>query len=252
MQFRNVLDNFTRVLLAFVALLLLSMPRVSAYDKWHLSAADIEEGKPYWISFVSADHKILSTELTSVTKANGYSNDYTSSKLSIQQIDFTDLRQQVYFEKSRTAGQYYMYTKDADGNKTYMRKNSSNNWDTEIKEIKTGEAENNNDFNNDFKFQVQNVAGTDYVRLRVMSRDWLVANRGIMDGGPVFCDNTNRYMALWQIMPADPLGYLKAELDRVSDLLANAKVGTTYNTVKAQSYIDALQSAYSGSIRFTT
>ena len=42
MQFRNVLDNFTRVLLAFVALLLLSMPRVSAYDKWHLSAADIE------------------------------------------------------------------------------------------------------------------------------------------------------------------------------------------------------------------
>ena len=41
MQFRNVLDNFTRVLLAFVALLLLSMPRVSAYDKWHLSCAFI-------------------------------------------------------------------------------------------------------------------------------------------------------------------------------------------------------------------
>lgn len=63
MQFRNVLDNFTRVLLAFVALLLLSMPRVSAYDKWHLSAADIETEKAYWISFVSADHKILSTDL---------------------------------------------------------------------------------------------------------------------------------------------------------------------------------------------
>lgn len=43
MQFRNVLDNFTRVLLAFVALLLLSMPRVSAYDKWHLSCADMHK-----------------------------------------------------------------------------------------------------------------------------------------------------------------------------------------------------------------
>lgn len=43
MQFRNVLDNFTRVLLAYVVLLLLSMPRVSAYDKWHLSAADMHK-----------------------------------------------------------------------------------------------------------------------------------------------------------------------------------------------------------------
>jgi len=223
-----------------VVLMMTALTNTFAYDQWHLSAADIETGKAYWISFVAADHKNLSTEPTSVTKANGYSNDYSSSKLSIQQHDFTDLRQQVYFEPSPTAGQYYMYTKAADGTKTYMRKNPSNNWDTEIK---TGEAENNNDF----KFQVLNVAGTDYVRLKVMSRDWLVANRGIMDGGPVFCDNTNRYIALWQIMPADPLGYLKAELDRVSDLLANATVDTTYNTVKAQSYIDALQTAYNSS-----
>ena len=64
-----------------------------AFDAWHLSASDIKVGMPYWISFVSADHKNLSTELTSVTKANGYSNDYSTSKLSIQQIDFTDLRQ---------------------------------------------------------------------------------------------------------------------------------------------------------------
>lgn len=80
--FRNLWRMF---LLPLSLLVLGGSTQAFAYDEWHLSAADIEVGKPYWISFVSADHKILSTEPTSVTKANGYSNDYSSSKLSIQQ-----------------------------------------------------------------------------------------------------------------------------------------------------------------------
>lgn len=43
MQFKNVLGNISRVLLAFVALLLLSTPHVSAYDQWHLSCADMHK-----------------------------------------------------------------------------------------------------------------------------------------------------------------------------------------------------------------
>lgn len=50
-----------------VVLMMTALTNTFAYDQWHLSAADIEVGKPYWISFVAADHKNLSTEQTSVT-----------------------------------------------------------------------------------------------------------------------------------------------------------------------------------------
>lgn len=67
-----------------VMLMMTALTNTFAYDQWHLSAADIETGKAYWISFVSADHKNLSTEPTSVTKANGYSDNWYAESLFYQ------------------------------------------------------------------------------------------------------------------------------------------------------------------------
>jgi hypothetical protein len=42
-----------------VVLMMTVLTNTFAYDQWHLSAADIETGKAYWISFVSADQKLI-------------------------------------------------------------------------------------------------------------------------------------------------------------------------------------------------
>lgn len=42
-----------------VVLMMTALTNTFAYDQWHLSAADIETGKAYWISFVSADQKLI-------------------------------------------------------------------------------------------------------------------------------------------------------------------------------------------------
>ncbi|MCR5850569.1 MAG: hypothetical protein K6G92_07635, partial [Bacteroidaceae bacterium] len=186
----------------------------------------VEAGKPYRIRTTMIEGMQLSTK-----KNTERPNDQA---IGIFTTDYTANDQIFYFEA--TGDKYFI--KDANG-KYIWTDSGKNDWKTNA-----GDKVDNNQY----KYAIDRVDGTDYVKFKCAGSYYLAPGRGFVDGSPVYGDgdkgrhNTNtKTMILWKIIPWDPLADFKKLIDAVATYKDNdATLSTAYATALSTAYATAL------------
>ncbi len=188
----------------------------------------VEEGKPYRIRTTMIEGMQLSTKKNTVRGGDA---------IGIFMTDYFAKDQIFYFEATST--NYFI--KDAEGK--YVNSNDSKTY-----------AGNFLD-DDKYKYAIEAVNGTDYVKFKCAGSYYLAPGRGFVNGSPVYGDgdkerhNTNtKTMVLWKIIPWDPVADFKVLIDAVAtykdnDATLSAAYTTalnTYNTYKDTPIADML------------
>ena len=188
----------------------------------------VVEGKPYRIRTTMIEGMQLSTTKNTVRGGDAI-GIFTTNYFAKDQI--------FYFEATST--NYFI--KDAEGK--YVNSNDSKTY--------AGTFANDNKY----KYAIEAVSGTDYVKFNCAGSYYLAPGRGFVNGSPVYGDgdkgrhNTNTYtIVLWKIIPWDPVADFKVLIDAVAtykdnDATLSAAYTTalnTYDTYKDTSIDDML------------
>lgn len=188
----------------------------------------VEAGKPYRIRTTMIEGMQLSTKNNTVRGGDA---------IGIFTTDYFAKDQIFYFEATST--NYFI--KDAEGK--YVNSNDSKTYAGNLVD------------DDKYKYAIETVSGTDYVKFKCAGSYYLAPGRGFVNGSPVYGDgdkgrhNTNtKTMVLWKIIPWDPVADFKALIDAVATYKDNdatlstayATALSTYNTYKDTSIADML------------
>ena len=189
----------------------------------------VEAGKPYRIRTTMIEGMQLSTKENTVRN--------TTPAIGIFMTDYFAKDQIFYFEATST--NYFI--KDAEGK--YVNSDG-------FKTYAGNFVDNNN-----HKYAIEPVDGTDYVKFKCAGSNYLAPGRGFVNGSPVYGDgdkdrhNTNtKTIVLWKIIPWDPVADFKALIDAVETYKDNnatlsaayETALSTYNTYNGTSIADML------------
>jgi len=175
----------------------------------------VEAGKPYRIRTTMIEGMQLSTKENTVRN--------TTPAIGIFMTDYFAKDQIFYFEATST--NYFI--KDAEGK--YVNSDG-------FKTYAGNFVDNNN-----HKYAIEPVDGTDYVKFKCAGSNYLAPGRGFVNGSPVYGDgdkdrhNTNtKTIVLWKIIPWDPVADLKVLIDAVATYKDNdATLSTAYDAAVA-------------------
>lgn len=174
----------------------------------------VEAGKPYRIRTTMIEGMQLSTTKNTVRGGDAI-GIFTTNYFAKDQI--------FYFEATST--NYFI--KDAKGN--YVNSNDSKTYAGNLVD------------DNKYKYAIEPVYGTDYVKFKCAGSYYLAPGRGFVNGSPVYGDgnksrdNTNTHtIVLWKIIPWDPVADLKVLIDAVATYKDNdATLSTAYDAAVA-------------------
>ena len=196
------------------ALLLLAAAAGQAAAQEPAGVQDVEAGKPYRIRTTMIEGMQLSTKENTVRN--------TTPAIGIFMTDYFAKDQIFYFEA--TSSNYFI--KDAEGK--YVNSDG-------FKTYAGNFVDNNN-----HKYAIEPVDGTNYVKFKCAGSKYLAPGRGFVNGSPVYGDggdrtNTNTYtMILWKIIPWDPVADFKVLIDAVATYKDNdATLSTAYDAAVA-------------------
>ena len=215
-------DNYSSMLRldrakTLLMMLLMMMGGGVVTGAWAQEPAGVQtvvEGKPYRIRTTMIEGMQLSTKENTVRN--------TTPAIGIFMTDYFAKDQIFYFEATST--NYFI--KDAEGK--YVNSDG-------FKTYAGNYVDNNN-----HKYAIEPVSGTNYVKFKCAGSKYLAPGRGFVNGSPVYGDggdrtNTNTYtMILWKIIPWDPVADFKVLIDAVATYKDNdATLSTAYDAAVA-------------------